>query len=170
MVRRLVMLNKSQVDADLGARETVLSRYPNILQVGPALIKGEVLLVCREQHKCSTDVLQNPKLVVYAELSGWDLMDDVIDKPVTVKRGSLQEYISVIDMFDKGRADYILIIRMENNIQMAIPAHTFSVKLADIAFYHHIHKKHQALAARLAAAIARQLERQVLRPAKKPKP
>lgn len=158
LVRRLVMLNKGQVDADLGARETVLDRYPNVLRVGPALIKGEVLLVCREQRLCSADVMHNPKLAVYAELSGWDLLDDALDKPITVKRGSLQEYVSVVDMFNKGRTEYIVIIKMENNVQMPIPADTTSVKLADIAFYHHIHKKHQKLAEPLALAIEHQLK------------
>jgi len=158
LVRRLVMLNKGQVDADLGARETVLDRYPNVIQVGPALLKGEVLLICRKQRLCSSDVMYSPKLVIYAELSGWDLLDDALDKPITAKKGSVQAYTSVVDMFNKGRTDYIVMIKLENNVQMPIPVNTTSVKLADIAFYHHIHKKHQKLAEPLALAIEHQLK------------
>ena len=152
------MLNKGQVDADLGARETVLDRYPNVIQVGPALIKGEVLLICRKQRLCSSDVMYNPKLVIYAELTGWDLLDDALDKPITAKKGSVQAYTSVVDMFNKGRTDYIVMIKMANNVQMPIPVNTTSVTLADIAFYHHIHKKHQKLAEPLALAIEHQLK------------
>lgn len=158
LTRRLHMLEHGQSDADLGARSTASLKYPSIIKVGPRLSIGTLLLICRHDKLCAEDILKNPKIVVYTESSSWELLEDIYSKQLKVKRGTLQNAKTPIEMFIKGRADYIVTTSIGGTVIPVTGQKYSSVKLATVEYFHHIQAKHKNLAPALDKSLSKNIK------------
>ena len=155
--RSLRLLENNVTDADVVRIETVLSDYPNIIAVEPALGRVDFVLYCRPDVPCDPQKLTSGALIGLVGATSY--FDNVLslDALMVIR---LNNYAQLAALFNAGRLDYAVdVIDSFEGGKAVITREHKSAILFSAEGFHLLHKRHKQLAQRLSPVLARLLSK-----------
>lgn len=145
--------NKGEIDGLTIRVSAIEDQFPDFIRVPVLLTQGDLVLYCQLDIPCDVSVLDEKSNIV-GIVSGTNITNQYMRK----RQASLYEVkdgITVADMFNKKRLNYILTIDTpEFGNYASIPIqHRNAVPLITVKAYHYINIRHKKLLPEILAAL-----------------
>lgn len=153
--RRLIELDRGNLDADLGARMRNMEEYDNILSLNLPLAKASIFLICPASTQCTPELLNSQRIDVFmtsghAEILRSESLLLSTDSVLIRDENSLK---MMAEMFANERLNYFVTTVFKGSEMPKLGRDYVSVRLSEIALTHHIHKRHASILDDLKQAI-----------------
>lgn len=153
--RGFTELDSGRFDADVLRVRKNAERFANILVVQPAIIIGELLLICPAARECKREVLASSDTIVISNVNNqWILRS--LNLQASIINNENNDVESFLGMLRKGRADYVIYGSVKG-FKESLGEEFKTISLLKLELHHVVHASH----AELLPDIERELKAQL---------
>ncbi|NMH60121.1 hypothetical protein [Alteromonas ponticola] len=151
--RRLIALDEGGTDADLVGRDKLSNHYNNVLRVGPKLATITIKLICSDKLRCGKGDTQHFSQRIFMDKATRVALRQEFKIRFNNVNDNIESPQMLVELFEKDRIDYFIFVDDESAQSLKLNRKHKSVFLGELDLYHHVNKKMQPIAKKLAEAM-----------------
>ena len=151
--RGFKLLGNQQVDADVLRMKINAASYTDLIIVEPAIIMGELSMLCTKGFACGMSALLDPDATIMSNMASQLIIDPSMVKANIVFNENLTD---ALKMLSQQKIDY-LVFGTTTSQRRELTKYFEVVKLKSVLLNHVIHKKHLPLLRELQEAMIQRL-------------